>query len=258
MLYLKHSQRLFLLLLMWFFSVSSLAGASIKIVSLAPFLTEWVGDFGKSNQIVAVSSACQTVRKLPIVSQPGYINLEAIDSLNPDVILAWENQRKLFEGYPQIDKVYFFSVERLEDFSPLILKLGQVLGDESLARRMEVQFRVTAQKIIEKRWSRVAKKVVYLASLEPPFVMGRESLIGDAILACGHQNVFPNKGGAGAMQIGLETLTLARSDHWLISSQVVVESAFFKRERRLIAHQAGWLEVPTMRFLLGLAWLCSL
>lgn len=68
----------------------------LRVVSLAPNLTELVFELGFGNSLVGRSSACDyppEVRSLPVVGDFGRPNGEMLESLRPDLVLATDMEK---------------------------------------------------------------------------------------------------------------------------------------------------------------------
>ncbi len=230
------------------------ASTTTKIISLAPFLTDWVHDFSLDTQLIAVSSACDNRNNLPTVSQAGFINIEALARLDPDIILAWDIQKPLLREYPYPERIHYFTVNRLDDFPRFLYAIGKLLGNEHKAKLFVDEW---AQIVIDSRNIRRRKLVpmAYVASIQPLFILGGRSLIGDAMRFCGYTNPFGLEESL-AKQISLEAWHRSESK-CIFSEKMKKNNVYFNINSNCIAHPNGWLERPNHQFFLGLQWLCE-
>lgn len=227
------------------------------VVSLAPFLTDWVVALGAENRLVAVSSGCVNLGKRPVVARPGFINAEAIKSLEPELILAWDVQKAKLQHLLPNEKIHYFSVDSIASISTLIAELGDVLNVDDSAKVLNKRFS-NELKAIKKTALKPDKSVyaAYLVSTRPVYVMTANSLIGEAMSFCGMKNTF--KMNAPAIRANMEAVLTKSLNLLIISGVQPMPSAISSVDFRIYRDKNRYLERPNMQFLEGLRWLCTL
>ncbi|MGB9715353.1 MAG: cobalamin-binding protein [Thermodesulfovibrionales bacterium] len=164
----------------------------IRIVSLAPNMTEILFELGLGDRIVGVTNFCDypdEAKKKKKVGGMYNPSLESIISLKPDlVVMTTDGNIKEFEERLRAlnIKTYVFKVKRLHELPKGIRDLGEALGvkerAESLARKIEIGFK-QRDVVINK------KRVLFIIWPEPLIVAGRDTAIDDAIKLLGCENI---------------------------------------------------------------------
>lgn len=162
--------------------------------------------------------------------------IEELVLLKPDLVLAHEWTSPLllsmFERF-DIPYVQFASAKSLEDVSPLIMQMGDALGQNDLAKTVVVNF--------EKQKSELLAQVNFqnpaprLAAYGPNgWVGGATTLSADIIAKAGFENISSEYGLEYGGFMPLETLVIANPDVVLTSSPWPASS----RGESLLAHPA--------------------
>ena len=205
-----------------------------RAITLAPHLAELVFAAGAGDRLVGVmrySEFPPEAARLPVIGDAFAINLEAMATLKPDLLLAWrsglnprQQQRLQTLGLP----VYTNEINTVEGIADTLRRLGRLFGTETTAE--------AAATSTEARWRalravyahRAPVRVFYQLWHEPLMTVNRGHLIDQAIAACGGINVF---GG----QPGL-TPTVSWEAAVAADPQLVVTGA----EANEPAHLEGW------------------
>lgn len=183
------------------FSGSALAGPDMKIISLAPNLTEVLYDLGLGEQIVAVSSYCDyppVVKAKPKIGGMSNPSLEGIVAMKPDAVVLTDdgNPREIEERLRGLGiRTYVFRAKRLDDLPREIRALGAALNvgmpAERSARRIERAIRRYGQ-ASRTDPSRSARRVLVVVQPEPLMVAGSGTAIHDVLSLLGLRNVAAN------------------------------------------------------------------
>lgn len=167
-----------------------------RIVALSPQLVELSYAAGAGSKLIATvqhADAPPAARKLPRVGDAFALNLEAIASLKPDLILAWNS------GTPprQIDTlqrlgipVYWSQTDSLQAIANTVRRIGELAGTDAVARPWMRAFdaRMAA---LRARYARQAPvRVFYQVWSDPLMTVGGPQLINQAIDLCGGVNPF--------------------------------------------------------------------
>lgn len=157
-----------------------------KIVSLTPDITEALDDIGASGLIAGVSDYCKEITGLSSGKPCGTaqaIDMEAIKSINPDVILSsspiTENQHHQL-ALLEITVIEFGSADSVEQISDKYLNLFLLCFGETSGREQGIKFSENFQKKLSsilspaKEFAELTQKktAIYLANLDTTMATG--------------------------------------------------------------------------------------
>ncbi|MBQ8708787.1 MAG: ABC transporter substrate-binding protein [Succinivibrionaceae bacterium] len=172
---------------------------SIKIVSLAPIVTENLFSLGLKQNVVGVDSMSDYFKpasKLPKVASIDAVNYEEIIRLKPDLIVAWNsfypNLEKDLERLRIPAKVFRFRTERLLDYSSAILELGRITHAEEESVKIREDFFQQLKQLKGMYQNYPQKSVVYILWDDPIYSVSENTWINDMIETCNGTN--PLKG----------------------------------------------------------------
>ncbi|HUJ18170.1 MAG TPA: cobalamin-binding protein [Nitrospirota bacterium] len=185
-----------LVMIACFASAADLASSPRRIVSLAPSMTEIMYALGLADNIVGVTTYCdypEEAKKKPKIGGMSNPSLEAVVSLKPDiVVLTTDGNPKEFEERLVSLKIrtYVFEARRLSELPQGIRDLSAALNirerGERLAREIEEGIRRASALRSEHH---VKRKVLFIVWPEPLIVAGPGTVIDDAIMLLGHENL---------------------------------------------------------------------
>ncbi|WP_372753554.1 ABC transporter substrate-binding protein [Labilibaculum sp.] len=164
-----------------------------RIISLVPSTTEFLFDLGKGEQLISRTRFCKypkdLIAKLPNIGGPKNLYLDKINLLNPDLILAneEENSKAQIEVLQQEYPVYVCKIRNFEDALENILKTGKILGTEPKAYRLTNEIRSAFSKIPKPQKT---AKILYLIWKDPYMAVGKNTFINSMIEKCGFTNAI--------------------------------------------------------------------
>ncbi len=188
-----------------------------RIVALAPHLAELTYAAGAGSRLVGVvefSDHPEAARALPRVGDAFRIDLEALASLRPDLVLGWPSGnspaalgrlRRL--GY----RVVELEPRRLADVGDQIDAIGRLAGTEREARQAASTWRDGLAGLQAHYAGSRAGRVFYQVAPQPLITVSREHFIGEAIELCGGENVFAAVPGLTAV-VSVESVVAAAPD----------------------------------------------
>lgn len=170
--------------------------SSLKIVSLAPHLTEWAFSLGLGDNLVGVSDysdfpeKAKTIRRIADFQGA---DIAAIVALEPDLVLAWDGGNK-----PQdIQKltsmgiaVFTSKVEELEDIARELNKLGKLTGTSERATALTDWFIEELNDLKTTYASAPPALVFYYSWTSPLMSIGPNAWPNKLLNVCGAQTVF--------------------------------------------------------------------
>jgi iron complex transport system substrate-binding protein len=198
-------------LALWFFSCIACAAVEVvddagtllklqqpalRIVSLAPHLTELAFAAGAGDRLVGVvrdSDFPPEARTIPEIGDAAGADYERILALQPDLVLAWGsgNRRVVIERLRALGlPVLVLEPRRLDDIARHLRLLGSVAGTQALADAAAADFERQVQALRRTYAGGAPVDVMFELWHRPVMTVNGEHLISDALRLCGGRNVF--------------------------------------------------------------------
>ncbi len=175
-------------------------GESLRIVTLAPHLTELVFAAGAGEYLVGVSAYSDyppEALEIPVISDAFTVDQEQLAILAPTLILAWDGgtPRPLIDelsatGY----RVEAIRTHGLTDIPLAIERIGELAGGDAAASDVAQQFREGIDDLRAQYSNSDSISVFYQIASRPLYTVGGSHYISDIIALCGGQNVFGDLG----------------------------------------------------------------
>jgi iron complex transport system substrate-binding protein len=171
----------------------------LRLVSLAPSITETVFALGREAWLVGVTAFCDypvAARSLPKVGGMATPNLEEIMARQPDLVLTTaEGNSREFLG--QMDRLGISTFAVRPDGSETMLQsitaLGRVLDAEPAASGIATGIRTRMRDIGERVAGRQRPGVLYLIWTDPLIGAGPGSYLNDLIALAGGRSVVTGR-----------------------------------------------------------------
>ena len=173
-----------------------LAEPAQRIVSLSPGATELLFSAGAGEKVVAVSAWSDyppEAENLPQVGDSNRLDLEAIVSLAPDLVVAWVdgNSRSQLERLSDLGiHVFWLAPRTFDDIAAAVSDLALLTGLPDLGNERAEAFRAEIVKLKAQYADARPVKVFYQIWDQPLMTVNRDELISKAITLCGGVNVF--------------------------------------------------------------------
>jgi len=235
-----------------------------RVISLSPDLTEMIFTIGGEKQLVGVVSHSDypdAAKKLPIIANFNYLNIEAIVQLHPDLVIAWQPEhfnllKKL--GVP----VYYANPKTLLDIPRTMRALGCLLGQEKNAKKASDIFLKKYSELKQKYAKNPPKTVFFQIWSYPLMTISNKSWINDALKICGGKNIFADLPGVAPI-VNIEAVIaqnpdviLGTTDHqWQQKWQSWPELTAVKNNA-LFSIDPDLIERASPRILLGIQGIC--
>lgn len=214
--------------------------AAQRVVSLAPSLTEIVTELGAQDQLVGVLDAGERpagLERVASVGHYGQLNIEALLSLKPDLLLLWPGSVSPAQR-DQLQRlgiaVFVSEPHSLDELADAIKSIGSKLDKPDAAEKLVRDFRQRLASVRQRYHRDVPLRVFYQVWDAPLYTVGGGQIISDAVRACGGENVFAEL-ALPAPQVSLEAV-LQRDP------QVILVT-----EPSQIAAWAKWPQVAAVR-----------
>ena len=171
----------------------------LRIVSLAPSITETVFALGRESWLVGVTAFCDypaAARTVPKVGGMATPNLEEIVARQPDLVLTTaEGNSREFLG--QMDRLGISTFALRPDGSETMLQsiadLGRVLDAEPTASGIVAGIRTRMRDIGKRVAGRRRPRVLYLIWTDPLIGAGPGSYLNDLITLAGGRSVVTER-----------------------------------------------------------------
>ncbi|HSC83406.1 MAG TPA: cobalamin-binding protein, partial [Pseudomonas sp.] len=170
--------------------------AAERVVSLAPALSEIVLELGAGERLVGMLDGDQRPAALAgvaSVGRYGQLNMEALLSLKPDLILLWpasipQEQREQLQrfGIP----LYSGEPSNFAELAEQFAEVGRLLGVPERGNALARDFLAGMQRLRSQYQRESPLPVFYQVWHEPPYTIGGKQIISEALGVCGARNVF--------------------------------------------------------------------
>jgi len=207
-----------------------IAGASARIVSLVPSLTELLFALGLDRQIVGRTGFCihprERVRDVPKVGGTKAVNLDAIRALQPTHVIVNidENERDTVERLRSfVPHIVVTHPQTPRDNLALFKLLGTIFDRGAEARRLSEALEAELARAEADAHGRPETRVLYVIWREPWMTVARDTYIA-AMLRLANWHTLPavHGGRAGAARyphFDFDAPWLAEVDRVLLSSE---------------------------------------
>lgn len=163
----------------------------MRIVSLVPSQTELLAYLGAADRVVGITKFCihpnEWYRSKTRVGGTKNVNFDAIEKLNPDLIIAnkEENSMADIERLAQKYPVYISDIYVVEDAFLMMEDLGVLLQQEFEANALISQLRLDFKTLPQMQGT-----VLYFIWANPYMVAGENTFIGAIIRVMGLKNAL--------------------------------------------------------------------
>ena len=173
-----------------------LAEPAQRIVSLSPGATELLFSAGAGEKVVAASAWSDyppDAENLPQVGDSNRLDLEAIVSMAPDLVVAWVdgNSRSQLERLSGLGiPVLWLAPRTFDDIAMAVSDLALLTGSPELGNERAEAFRAEMAELKTRYADARPVRVFYQIWDQPLMTVNRDELISKAITLCGGVNVF--------------------------------------------------------------------
>ncbi|WP_166267873.1 cobalamin-binding protein [Marinobacter caseinilyticus] len=173
-----------------------LSGAAQRIAALSPGATELVFAAGAGAHVVAVvaySDFPPAAQAVPSVGSHTRLDLEALVTLRPDLVIAWVtgNPAEQIETLADLGMPVFYIEPRdFDGVSTAIERLAYLAGTEAEGERVAAAFRAGMAELAARYEAAAPVPVFYQVWDEPLMTVNNDHLIGKVLTLCGGVNVF--------------------------------------------------------------------
>ena len=165
------------------------ATAQLRVVSLAPSLTEIMLDLGAGDLLVGVldgGDRPDALAGLPSVGRYGQLQAESLLALKPDLVLLWPDSvgsagREQLKKFPVPQLVV--EPRNLEQLATAFAEIGERVGRAEQGRQMAERFESGLAELRQRHHRDVPLKVFYQVWDKPLYTLGGKQIVSDALAA---------------------------------------------------------------------------
>ncbi|MCU0120205.1 cobalamin-binding protein [Pseudomonas sp. B2M1-30] len=260
-------RRLWLAVLLLAASAPSLA--ALRVVSLAPSLSEIVVELDSADLLVGVLDAGErpaALKDVPSVGRYGQLDIERLLSLKPDLVLLWPGS----VGPAQRDQLKRLNIPTYvaepHDFDQLTTQIEGIagqLGRPERGLKLATDLRQRLSELRQRYRRDTPLQVFYQVWDKPLYTVGGGQIISAALDVCGASNVFADL-QLPAPQVSVEAVLQRNPEVILAGDQAQLDAwkawpqvAAVKRGQLLLVTDKG-LERPSGQMIEATARLCQL
>jgi iron complex transport system substrate-binding protein len=219
----------------------AVAAAPVRIVSLAPSVTETLFALGAGPHVVAVSSFCDyppEVAALPKVGSFLAPNVEAIIALRPDVVIGTpspENRDAVMALRRLGVRVEIADPTHLADLPKVTRSIAAAAGIPEAGERLVAEIDRDMEAVRARVTGAAPRRVLMVVGHDPLIAVGRGSFLGELLEAARAVNVAPPP--AAWPHVSIEYVIAA-------DPEVVIDSGMGTEEG--MASDGFWARFPSL------------
>jgi iron complex transport system substrate-binding protein len=174
----------------------TLAHPAQRVISMAPHVTELLFAAGGGARVVGAmnySDYPAAAKSIPLIGSNSQIDLERVVALKPDLLIVWQsgNTARQIEQLASLGIPVFYSEpHRLAQVADSLLRFGQLLGTEPVARAAAAAYKKRIDGLAASYGKRAPVRVFYQVWDRPIYTLNGDQIASDAIRLCGGQNIF--------------------------------------------------------------------
>lgn len=169
---------------------------NLRIVSLAPHLTEWAYSLGLGPNLVAVSDYSdypEAAKTLPRIADYQGVDMAAILTLHPDLVLAWKggNKPQDIQKLSSLGlKLFNSEVTQIDDIPLELIRLGKLTHTSLKAKALADEFSEEIATLKSTYSRETPKNVFYYSWSTPLMTIGPKAWPNKLLNVCGAQTAF--------------------------------------------------------------------
>ncbi|MCP4366597.1 MAG: cobalamin-binding protein [Deltaproteobacteria bacterium] len=219
----------------------------IRVVSLAPSITEIVFVLGHKNRLVGVtrfSDFPETAKKLPKVGSYVHLDLEKIISLKPDLCIAIKdgNPKVVVDRLESLNiPVYVVNPRNLETVMKTITEIGSLLNSNEKAHSVVKNMKSRIQNVKAKTSNVIYRpRVFFQIGISPIVSVGTHTFAHELIELAGGTNL--SKGPIPYPRFSKEQVLSLSPEVFIITS--MTRNTIFERVKK---EWSKWPSLPAVR-----------
>ena len=249
-------------------ALSSQVPAALRVVSLAPSLSEIVVELDSADLLVGVLDAGErppAIADVASVGRYGQLDMERLLSLKPDLLLLWPGS----VGAGQRDQLKRLNIptfvaepHTLTQLATQIEAISKQLGRPERGAKRAAELREQLNDLRQRYRRDVPLRMFYQVWDKPLYTVGGGQIISDALEVCGARNIFAEL-KLPAPQVSIEAV-LQRDPEVIVAGDQAQLGAWKAwpqvaavRQGRLLLVTDKGLERPSGQMISATAKLCQ-
>jgi iron complex transport system substrate-binding protein len=180
------------------FFASATAIFPLRVISMAPAITEIVFALGKGDALVGVTNFCDypaAAKKIAKIGGLLDINMEALLALDPEIVIAYPEQSVKVKFLESRVLVLVVKHQTLSDLFDSILKIGGVLDAETAAQEMVSSLQNKLAAIAARAGNKKKVRTLIIAGrqaddLKNMFIVGKNDFLNELLGIAGGVNAY--------------------------------------------------------------------
>ena len=167
-----------------------------RVISLSPHVTELLFAAGGGSKIVGTvkySDYPEAAKAIPRIGDLRQIDVERMIALKPDLLVVWTHGafNQQLDTLKKAGIPFFFSEpQKLSQVPETLLKLGQLMGTETVAQPAAAGFQQQLQQLTAQNQYKPKVRSFYQVWGRPLYTLNDKHIVSDAIRLCGGENIF--------------------------------------------------------------------
>ncbi len=168
-----------------------------RIVSLVPSQTELLYDLGLEEEVLGITKFClrpsHWFHSKKRVGGTKKLNLDAIDALQPDLIIGnkEENEKQQIEILEKKYSVWMSDVATFQDALRMIILIGELVDKKDAAKRITTEIETRFANL--PKASNLKRRAAYIIWRDPYMVAASGTFIDEMLRLSGFENIFHSK-----------------------------------------------------------------
>ena len=174
----------------------TLAKPALRVIAMAPHVTELVFAAGGGERVVAVVSYSdfpEAAKRLPQVGSNRQVDMERVVALKPDLIVVWmhgSSERQIEQIRALGIPMFHSEPKKLDDIASNLTRLGKLMGTEAQANSAAADLRSQLAALTSRYANRSPVRMFYQVWDKPLYTLNGGHIVSDAVRLCGGENIF--------------------------------------------------------------------
>lgn len=172
---------------------------ALRIVTLAPNLTETVFALGHGGDVVGVTDYCRFPEEAKSRKKVGGLfnaNAETILSLQPNLVLLPPSQRKIFDAMNAAKiRTTMVETETVDDIYATTLKVGEAIGEDAAAKKLVDEMKAGVAAMKEKNTGHEKVRTLFVVGyssegMREIYGVGPATFLDELMTMAGGENIL--------------------------------------------------------------------
>ncbi len=220
----------------------------LRIVSLAPSLTETLYALGAQERLVGVTDYCDyppEAQTKPKVGGPVNPNLEQVVALKPNLVLVTKaiNRRETVDALDRLGLAAYATDPRsVEAVLASTARLAELIGAREAGEALVAGLHVRLAELKQQLGARPPRRVLFVVWQDPLISIGRETFLADALRWAGAESVVDTR--QDWPRVSFEEVVRLQPEYLVFASSHAEEE---QKSFAALREQPGWRSLDAVR-----------